>query len=85
MEKKKGMQKLSLDELEKSSGGLIVEVNGNYWAVSEDGAYFAPFECTDVGRAVDKARALGWNTKIISKEDFEKQFGGPFEPFGPKI
>ena len=78
------MNKLSLEELRKSGGGLIVKAKGHYWAVSDDGRYFAPIGYTTPEDAAEKARSFGYSTTFMSKEEFEAKFG-EFLPFGQML
>ena len=85
MEEKKGFKKINMEELDNISGGELIEVDGVYWAVGDSNgtAFYCPIGYRDIGDAVDAARQRGWNTKVMTQEEFKKRYGSEFEPFGP--
>ena len=78
MSENKMMNELSMEELEKIGGGLIVEdpVKKEFWLVRQDGSVIAP---VPEGKAVEFAKAFNISTDRIPIEDYAKRFGRPFQ------
>ena len=71
----RNMKELNLKELEKVSGGYVVD-NGTgdkFWIVLQDGTVkgFAPTEA----QAKDYSRAFGASTAVLTHEDYTQKFG----------
>lgn len=65
---------LNPEELEKVSGGLVVDDGkGQYWIVRQDGSVIAP--TTDKENAVSFAKAFNTAQDIITLEEYKKKFG----------
>lgn len=66
---------LSLEEMKKISGGLVVndKENNKYWVVREDGTVIGP--APDETHAKDYAKAFSVSQTIITLEDYKKRFG----------
>ena len=80
MEEKKDFKKVSMEELAKVSGGLVIQGHdGNYYDVCEDqnGSFFGyPFP--DAESAQEFARSWNESPEIITHEEFYERFGWEF-------
>ncbi len=72
---KNPLNEISLDELNKVSGGLIVDQgNGTtYWLIRQDGTVIAPAPSKE--KALEFAKTLNISTEIIGSDDYVKRFG----------
>lgn len=78
------MKELNLKEMENTGGGVIIMVNGKYWAASDPEGYYS---CVYVNRPFDtleeaQARAMkeGWSAKVYTQEEYKKAFNRSFNP-----
>ena len=68
------MEKLTLDDLAKASGGVIVdEGNGKFWVVRQDGTVYAPAPSPE--KAIEYAKTLSISTEVLTKDQYKKRFG----------
>ena len=66
---------LKIDEIEKVSGGLVVD-NGTgdkYWIVKQDGTVIGP--APTLNDAVSFAKAFNTSQDIITMEEYKERFG----------
>ena len=68
-------RKLTLEDMEKVSGGLVVvdDANGKYWVVREDGSVIGP--APDEEHAVGFAKGFNVSPTVITLEQYKKKFG----------
>ena len=76
------MKKLSMDDMEKIGGGVIVQYQGRYYAVAEDGNSWAPLSTEDFDEAYKTAQGAGFSTVPLTQEEFKDRFHHDFVPFG---
>ena len=86
MEEKKGFKKVSMEEMNKISGGVIVRDRGAYWLFSDTLDENGNFIMDNVGygnknEVIREAERKGWSTRILTKEEFEEEYG--IENFNP--
>ena len=80
MEENNSMKKLSLEELKEIGGGVIVEVNGSYWAVKDERSDNGEITIYTIGfrdknNAISVAESEGWSITEMTVEEFEKEYG----------
>lgn len=76
------MKKISMEEMQNVSGGLIVYADRRYWAVSDDGMTMVAKGFNTYGEAKLMCDQMGWkNGDPIKAKDFEAKFGTTFKPF----
>ena len=68
-------EKLTMEEMEKISGGLVVndEINKRCWLVREDGTVIGP--APDEVSAADFAKAFSLSQRAITPEEYKTRFG----------
>ena len=72
--RKDQMNEITLDNLEKAGGGVIVaEGDGRYWVVRQDGSVYAP--APSLEKAKEFAKTLSVSTEVLTKEEYKKRFG----------
>lgn len=76
------MKKISMEEMEAVTGGLIVYAEDRYWAVSDDGEYmvakgFSYYD--DVKKMCDEFH-WEYGTRPIYPNEYEEKFGKKFVP-----
>ena len=76
------MKKLSMNDLEKIGGGLIVQYQGRYYAVAEDGNSWVPLSTESLDEANSTAQGAGFSTTLLTPEEFRNRFNHDFVPFG---
>jgi len=66
---------LTLDEMEKVSGGLVVNdtVAKKFWVVREDGTVIGP--APDQEHATEYAKAFSVSQRVITTDEYKKLFG----------
>ena len=66
---------LTLDEMEKVSGGLVVNdtVAKKFWVVREDGTVIGP--APDQEHAIEYAKAFSVSQRVITTDEYKKLFG----------
>ena len=68
------MEKVTLDDLAKASGGVIVEEgDGRFWVVRQDGTVYAP--APSLEKAIEYAKTLSISTEVLTKAQYRKRFG----------
>ena len=68
------LEKTTLDDLAKASGGVIVdEGNGKFWVVRQDGTVSAP--APSLEKAIEYAKTLSISTEVLTTEQYKKRFG----------
>ena len=68
------MEKATLDDLAKASGGVIVEEgDGRFWVVRQDGTVYAP--APSLEKAIEYAKTLSISTEVLTKAQYRKRFG----------
>ena len=61
-------EKITLDDLAKASGGVIVdEGNGKFWVVRQDGTVYAP--APSLEKAIEYAKTLSISTEILTPDE----------------
>ena len=69
------MTEMDLNELEKTSGGVIVDTGEKkLYIVRQDGTVIGPAPSQN---AVSFAKTMSVSTEIITAEEYEKRFGRP--------
>ena len=71
---------MEMDELKKASGGVIVEVNGSYWAFSDGPDEYGVCSMFNTGfkdknRAIARAEEIGWSTEVMTLDEYRKKYG----------
>ena len=70
------MAELKLDEMEKVTGGVIVDTGEDkLYIVRQDGTVIGP---SPRENAESFARTLNVSTEVITAKEYEKRFGRPF-------
>ena len=71
------MKKLTMEELEQVTGGVIVDIGEDVlYIVRQDGTVVGP---APKEMAESFAKTLSVSTEIITGEDYQKRFGRPFQ------
>ncbi len=72
----KGRRELTIEELQKISGGLIIDGGANYdSAVVDDSTGDVLYRAFANRAVLNKAAELGISTAQITPEEYEKRFG----------
>lgn len=66
-------REMDLHDLEKASGGYVVEDSGKYWIVRQNGSVISP--APDREKAVEFAKTFNTSPTVISAEEYKKLFG----------
>ena len=70
------MVELKLDEMEKVTGGVIVDTGEDkLYIVRQDGTVIGP---SPREKADSFARTMNVSTEVITAKEYEKRFGRPF-------
>ena len=69
------MEKRGIDQndLEKVTGGYVVEDGKNYWIVRQNGSVISP--APDREKAMEFAKTFNTSPTVISVEEYKKIFG----------
>ncbi len=71
------MTELSMSDLEKISGGVIVDDGSDkLWLVRQDGSIIGP---APRDKATSFAKSFSTSTEILTTNDYEKRFGRSFK------
>ena len=86
MEANKGLKKLSLEDMDRISGGVIVRAKDAWWILSDTPDEKGNYGMYGVGflnrnEAIREAELRGWSSRFLTKEEFEQEFG--IEDFNP--
>ena len=64
---------IDLNDLEKVTGGYVVEDGKNYWIVRQNGSVISP--APDREKAMEFAKIFNTSPTVISVEEYKKIFG----------
>ena len=68
------MKEISMDDMAKVSGGVIVEEgDGKYWVVRQDGTVYAP--APSLEKAIEFCKTLSISTEVMTREEYKRRFG----------
>lgn len=69
------MKNLTLEEMEKATGGIVVvdNANGKYWVVRNDGSVIGP--APNKEQAISFSKAFNIRQAIMTVEEYKKKFG----------
>ena len=79
MSEMKNRQAMPLEELEKVTGGVIVDDGDGqkFWLIRQDGTVIAPTFGND--KAMEMAHTFNISPEILTKEEYKKRFGRELE------